>query len=150
MQKAESSTGPSTSDERLPTISLATHEKVIADKDAVEAAILHEADPRGLYSRDLIDTAGLVKNIRKRHRDSLEEIQRVRDAMQTEKDEMESKCEDKKYRLNLIILEQSERIEQDQQMREDYDELQSKYSDVLANNEDKTTRIRDLKSRWKI
>ena len=144
-QKAESSTGPSTSDERVSTISLASHEKAIADKDAVEAAIRNEADPRGLYSRDLIDTAGLVKNIRKRHRDSLEEIQRVRDAMQTEKDEMESKCEDEKYCLNLIILEQSEKIEQDQQMREDYDEIQSKYSDLLANNEDKTTRIRDLK-----
>ena len=85
-----------------------------------------------------------MKNIRKRHRDSLEEIQRVRDAMQTEKDEMESECEDEKYRLNLIILEQSERIEQDQQMREDYGEIQSKYSDLLANNEDKTTRIRNL------
>lgn len=146
-QKAESSTGPSTSDGRVPTISLATHEKAIADKDAVEAAIRHEADPRGLYSRDLIDTAGLVKNIRKRHRDSLEEIQRVRDAMQTEKDKMESECEDEKYRLNLIILEQSERIEQDQQMREDYGEIQSKYSDLLANNEDKTTCIRDLKEK---
>lgn len=146
-QKAESSTGPSTSNERFPTISLATHEKAIADKDAVEAAIRHEADPGGLYSRDLIDTAGLVKNIRKRHRDSLEEIQRVRDAMQTEKDGMESKCEDEKYRLNLIILEKSERIERDQQMREDYGEIQSKYSDSVASNEDKTTRIRDLKEK---
>ena len=143
-QKAESSTGPSTSDERFPTISLATHEKAIADKDAVEAAIRHEADPGGLYSRDLIDTAGLVKNIRKRHRDSLEEIQRVRDAMQTQKDEMESEYEDEKYGLNLIILKQSERIKQDQQMREDYGEIQSKYSDLLANNEVKTTRIKNL------
>lgn len=153
-QKAESSTGPSTSNERFPTISLATHEKAIADKDAVEAAIRHEADPGGLYSRDLIDTAGLVKNIRKRHRESLEEIQRVRDAMQTEKDEMqtekdemESKCEDEKYRLHLIILEKSERIERDQQMREDYGEIQSKYSDSVASNEDKTTRIRNLKEK---
>ena len=85
-----------------------------------------------------------MKNIRKRHRDVLEEIRRVRDATRVEKEEMESECEDEKYHLNLIIREQNERIEHDQQMRDDYGEIQSKYSDLLASDEDKTNRIREL------
>ena len=44
----------------------------MADKDAIEDAIGREADPGGLYERDWIDTASLVKNIRKRHRDAIE------------------------------------------------------------------------------
>lgn len=39
----------------------ATHLKALADKDAIEEAIRREADPRGMISRDTIDTAGLVK-----------------------------------------------------------------------------------------
>lgn len=46
--------------------------------------VMRSAHPGGLCSRDTIDTAGLARNIRKRHRDALKENSRDKDAMRIE------------------------------------------------------------------
>ena len=120
----------------------------MAEKDAIEAAIRHAADPGGLYSRNLIDTAGLVKNIRKRHRDALEENKREKNALRIERENLQHRFDDEKDRLYRIIGGQNEavqlRYEEDQQIREDFEELQNKYSDLRADNEAKDNQIADL------
>ena len=57
-------------------IPLDAHVKALADKDAIESAIRKAADPDNRYRRETIDTASLVKTIRKRYRDALEEHRR--------------------------------------------------------------------------
>ena len=125
-----------------------SHEKAMAEKDAIEAAIRHAADPGGVYSRKLIDTAGLVKNIRKRHRDAIEENKRDKNAQRIERENLQHEFDDEKDRLYRIIGGQNEavqlRYEQDQQIREDLEDLQNKYSDLRADNEAKDNRIAEL------
>ena len=126
----------------------------MAEKDAIEAAIRQAADPGGLYSRNLIDTAGLVRNIRKRHRDALEENKREKNALRIEKENFHHRFDDEKDRLYRIIGGQNEavqlRYEQDQQIREDFEELQNKYSDLRADNEAKNNRILELEEQVEI
>ena len=93
----------------------------MAEKDAIEAAIRLAADPEGRYSRNLIDTAGLVKNIRKRHRDALEENKRDKNELHIEKETL-------------------------QQVRKDLLELQDRYNDLHADNEAKDNRIAELQA----
>ena len=147
---AESSLNPET----RTAVSQNSHEKAMAEKDAIEAAIRHAADPGGLYSRNLIDTAGLVKNIRKRHRDALEENKREKNAMRIERENLQHKFDDEKDRLYRIIRGQNEavqfRYEQDQQIREDFEELQNKYSNLRADNEAKDDRIAELEDQLDI
>ena len=118
----------------------------MADKDAVEAAIRHAADPNGIYSRNTIDTAGLVRSIRKRHRDALEENRRDKNAMRIEKENLQQRFEDEKGRLNNTIRSRSE---QDQQNRDELSELESKYRDLRADNEAKDSRITELEEEAK-
>ena len=118
----------------------------MADKDAVEAAIRHEADPSDIYSRDTIDTAGLVKSIRKRHRDALEENRRDKNAMRIEKENFRLEFEDEKARLNNTIRSRSE---QDQQNRDELRELKSSYRDLRADREAKSSRIMELEEEVK-
>ena len=131
-----------------------SHEKAIAEKDAIEAAIRHAADPGSLYSRSLIDTASLVRNIRKRHRDALEENKREKNVMRIERENLQHRFDDEKDRLYRIIGGQNEavqlRYEQDQQIREDFEELQNKHRGLRANNEAQNDQIADLEEQVEI
>ena len=126
----------------------------MAEKDAIEAAIRHAADPAGLYSRKLIDTAGLVKNIRKRHRDVIEENKRDKNEHRIAIENLQHKFDDEKDHLYRIIGGQNEavqlRYEQDQQIREDFEDLQNKYSDSRAENETKHNRTAELEEQVKL
>ena len=122
----------------------------LADMDAMEEAIRREADPRGMFSRHTIDTAGLVKFIRKRYKDSMEEHQREKNDMRVD---LQHDFENEKERLYSIIRGQNEamqsRDEQGQQISDDYCELQSKYKDLLEDNKAKDNRIADLEEEVK-
>ena len=120
----------------------------LADMDAMEDAIRREADPRGMFSRHTIDTAGLVKFIRKRYKDSQEEHRREKDDMRVKREELKQKSEDEKEDLYRIIRDLKEemqsRDEQGKQTRDDYRELQIKYKDMHEDNKAKDNRITDL------
>lgn len=123
----------------------------LVPKNAMEEAIRLEADPKGLYSRDLIDTAGLVKNIRKRHRDAIEEHRKDKDVMRIEKENLQHRFDDEKERLCGIIRGQNEalksRNEQRQQICDNNCELQFKHQDLLDDNKAKDSRIIELKEK---
>lgn len=125
--------------------------KALADKDALEESIRHEADPKGVYSRNTIDTAGLVKWIRKRHRDSIEEHQRDRNAMRMEGEDLQLRLDDEKERLHCIIRGQKEAMrlsdQQGQQVCDDYRKLRVKYGELLEDNKAKDTRATGLKEK---
>ena len=80
-----------------------------------------------------------MKNIRKRHRDALEENKIL-----------QHRFEDEKDLLYRIIGGQNEanqlRHVQDQQTREDFEELQTKYNDLRTDNEAKVNRIAELEA----
>lgn len=117
------------------------HLKALADKDAIEDAIRHAADPGNLYRRETIDTAGLVRTIRKRYRDALEEHRR-------HEEDLKHKFEDEREIWCRIIHGQNEasrrQKNQDQQIRNDYLELQFKHGDLLKDNKIKEDRITEL------
>lgn len=138
---------------RPATVSLAAHEKAMADKDDEEAAIRQEADPKGVYSRSTIDTASLVRYIRRRHRDCIEENRRDKNAMRIEKEDLRKEFNEEKDRLVRFIDKQKEAMrstnEQENEMRKEYDELKNIYSDSLADNEAKNDRIAKLEGQMK-
>ncbi len=70
IQNTESVKDSSASTEEAQMVPLAVHKKALADKDAVEEAIRQEADHDGNFSRYTPDTAGLVRWIKKSHRDA--------------------------------------------------------------------------------
>ncbi|CAD6579939.1 MAG: hypothetical protein ASARMPRED_009301 [Alectoria sarmentosa] len=148
---AKSVIGTSASTEDIDMVPYATLSKALADKDAMEDSIRREADPGGIYGRGTIDTAGLVKNIRKRHRDCIEENRRQENAMRIEKEDMQQNFDDEKKRLCRIIRGQKEvmqsRFEQGQQIRDDYGDLQIKYQEVLGDNKVKDNRITELQEK---
>lgn len=86
---AESVEDIPTSTEDTSMAPRATYLDALADKNAMEDAIRREADPRSMFSRHTIGTAGLVENIRKRHRDNMEEHRREKNAMQIERENMQ-------------------------------------------------------------
>ena len=138
--RAESVEAPSTDTEATPMVPHATHLKALADKDAIEDAIRHEADPRGMISRDTIDTAGLVKYLRKQHRDNLEEQRKERDATRIEKEGLHRIIRGLKDTMRS-------RDDQEQQIRDDYCDLDSMYKDLLEDNKAKEDRITELKKK---
>ena len=97
-------------------ITRAAHLKALADKDAIETAIRDEADPGDLYSRGTIDTAGLVKNIRKRHRDCIETPDKKQNEMQIEEEDLQNEFNDEKEReirdLKIIARTDGETLKQ--------------------------------------
>lgn len=137
---AESVKGTSAGTENTDMVPYATLSKALADRDAMEDYIRRAADPGGIYSRGTIDTAGLVKNIRKRHRDCIEENRRDKDAMRIEKEDMQKKFDDQKEAMQS-------RFEQEQQIRDDYGDLQIKYQDLLGDNKAKENRITELQEK---
>lgn len=122
----------------------ATHLKALADKHAIEEAIRREAYPRGMISRDTIDTAGLVKYLRKRHRDNMDERQKEKNAMRI-------KFDDEKERLNRIIRDQKEamqsREKEHQETRDEYCDLQFTHNDLLEESKAKDKRIKGLEEK---
>ena len=126
-------------------MSLATHEKALADKDAVEAAIRHEADPTDIYS-DTIDTASIVRSIRKRHRDALEENRRDKNTMRIEMENLQQGFEDEIGRLNDTIRSRSE---EDQPTRDKLCELESENRNLRADGEAMGSRITELEEEAK-
>ncbi len=129
-------------------VPLAIHEKALADKDAMEEAIRHEADPDGNYSRLTLDTAGLVKWIKKGHRDALKDNKREKDAIRIEKEEMQLKHDGEKLDLNELIFRQSQELRTKEEQREkaskDLDKLDFKHKNLLEDNEAKRNRITEL------
>lgn len=125
----------------------------MADKDNEEAAIRQEADPKGAYSRNTIDTASLVRYIRRRHRECIEENRRDKNAMCVEKESLQKMFNDEKDRLVGIIEDQKEAMhstdEREDEMRKEYDELQNRYSTLLADNDAKNDRIAKLERQVK-
>lgn len=125
----------------------------MADKDDEEAAIRQEADPKGVYSRSTIDTASLVRYIRRRHRDCIEENRRDKIAMSIEKGNLQKEFNDEKDRLVRIIEDQEEAMRstngQENEARKEHDELQNKYSNLLADNDAKNDRIAELERQVK-
>lgn len=115
--------------------------KALADKDAIESAIRKAADPENLYTRELIDTAGLVKTIRKRHKDAIEKNRR-------HEEDLKHRFEDQRKIWCRIIHGQNEALRrqenQDQQIRNDYLELRFKHTDLLKDNRLKEDRIAEL------
>ena len=150
---SESGEGVSTSSEDTPMVPHAVHLMALAEKDAIEEAIRREADPRGMISRNSIDTAGLVKYIRKRQRDGMEERRRDQNSMRIEKEDLQHRFDDEKERLHRIIRGQNEamraRDEQGQQICDDYCELRFKYKDLLEDNKAKDNRITELEEKAK-
>lgn len=118
-------------------IPYATHLKALADRDAIEEAIRREADPRGMISRGTVNTADIVKYIRKRHRDSMDEHRR-------EKNAMRMKFDDEKQRLYRIIRGQNEAMES---RDEDYCNLRNTQNDLLEEKRAKDKRIEELKEK---
>ena len=120
----------------------------------MEAAIRFAADPGGVYKQSTIDTAGLVKNIRKRHRDTLEEMRRNQNTARIEKEDLQHNFDDEKERLYKIINGQNEamrlRSEQDQPVRDEFCQLQTDYNDLLAEKEAKDSRIKELEEEVKV
>lgn len=149
----ESGEGISTSTEGTLMVPHAVHLMALAEKDAIEEAIRREADPRGMISRNSIDTAGLVKYIRKRQRDGMEERRRDQNTMRIEKEDLQHRFDDEKERLHRIIRGQNEamraRDEQGQQISDDYCELQFQYKDLLKDNKAKNNRITELEEKAK-
>ena len=130
-------------------VTRAAHLKALADKDAIENAIRHEADPGDVYSRGTIDTAGLVKCIRKRHRDCIEEVRRKRNDMRIEREDLKHRFEDERELWCHIISGQNEamrsRDEQERQVHIDYFELKIKHEELLEDNKAKEGRITEMK-----
>ena len=122
----------------------ATHLKALADKDAIEEAIRREADPRGMISRDTIDTTGLVKYLKKRQRDNLNDYRTKQNSMQKEFD-------DKEERLHHIIRNQKKtmrsRYEEQQQTRDDHYDLQFAHNDLLEESKAKDERIKEFEEK---
>ncbi len=149
----ESGESTSTSIEDTPMIPHAVHLMALAEKDAIEEAIRREADPRGMISRNSIDTAAIVKYIRKRQRDGMEERRRDQNTMRIEKEDLQHRFDDEKERLHRIIRGQNEvmraRDEQGQQISDDYCEVQFKYKDLLEDNKAKNNRITELEEKAK-
>ena len=143
----------SASTAEIRTVSLVTHKKVMVEKDAIEAAIRHQADPEGRYSRSLIDTAGLVQNIRKRHRDAIKENLRERNAMKVERKDLQHKSDDEKDNLRHEIRRLKNEIQssddQYQESRNDFDALQLRYNDLLADKKAGDDRITKLEKQAK-
>lgn len=130
-------------------VTRAAHLKALADKDAIENAIRHEADPGDVYSRGTIDTAGLVKYIRKRHRDCIEEVRRKKNDMRIEREDLKHRFEDERELWCHIISGQNEamrsRDEQERQVYIDYFELKIKHEELLEDNKAKEGRITEMK-----
>ena len=110
----------------------------MAEKEAIEAAIRDQADPEGRYSRSLIDTAGLVQNIRKRHRDAIKENRKSDD----EKDSL-------RREIRQLKNEIQSSDDQYQGSRNDFDALQLKYNDLLAEKKARDDHITKLEKQAK-
>ena len=144
-QNSDSDNDTSHSPEEPPMVPRATHLKALADKDVIEEAIRREADPRGLYRRSTIDTAGLVKSIRKRHRDGMEEHRREKEAMRIEREDLKRGFEDEKGALSNIIRHQNQaRDEEGLNIRDENHELRSKNQKLLQESESKDQSVKEL------
>ena len=119
-------------------VTRAANLQALAEKDAIEIAIRHEADPGNLYSRGTIDTAGLVKRIKRRHEKCFETLQKRQNEMRKEKEDLRHEFNDEKERLCFIIRRQNaamrSRDEEEQQTRKDYLDLQPRYKQLLEEN----------------
>lgn len=116
----------------------ATHLKALSDKDSIEEAIRREADPRGLYNRDLLDTAGLVKDIKQRHKEAIEQYQEKVETLEREKSQLCQK-----------VNSQKEEAQQTKNYRNDFCELSRRYRRLDKNNEFKDGRIEELEEKAK-
>lgn len=125
----------------------------MADKDDEEAAIRQEADPRGVHSRNTIDTASLVRYIRRRHRDCIEKNRQDKNAMRIEKENLRKEFNDEKDRLVRLSEDQTDAMrssnERENEVRKEHNELQNKYRDLLADNDTKNDRIAELERQVK-
>ena len=92
------------STEDAPRFTRAAHLQALADKDAIEIAIRHEADRGELYSRGTIDTAGLIGTT---HRDCTGVPEKKKSKMRMEKKDLRNEINGDKERLCLIIRGQN-------------------------------------------